>query len=156
GGEIIMITAAHVTTRCVQSRPIAANAGSCVPPQGSPAAMTSSPASACHRRTANGVNLPESIFALLASRCLRHRSAARLTALGGRHERGIRRSSDYCAAVASTDRPRHRAQYPFLHSQTPARQRPPATPVPAGLARLLPDAASFVSNRGSENSSFAA
>lgn len=74
GGEVIMIIAARVTTRCVQSRPIAANAGSCVPPQGSPVLTTSSPASACRRRTANGANRPESTFALSASRCLRHRS----------------------------------------------------------------------------------
>lgn len=76
GGEVIMIIAARVTTRCVQSRPIAANAESCALPQGSPALMTSYPASACRRRTANEVNPPESTFALLASRCLRHRSAA--------------------------------------------------------------------------------
>ena len=36
------------------------------------------------------------------------------------------------------------------------RQRPPVTLVHAGPDRLLPDAASFVSDRGSENSSFAA
>ena len=45
---------------------------------------------------------------------------------------------------------------PVRGDQTPARQRPPVTLVHAGPDRLLPDAASFVSDRGSENSSFAA